>query len=117
VGVLVVAAGRSGVNEVAALRALREAGIRSLLVEGGAAVITSFLSAGLADRLVVGLAPTVIGAGLGSVGDMNVLRVRDGLRLENREVRLAGDDVVIAGDLVTPSVSELTTAEAGDARS
>jgi riboflavin-specific deaminase-like protein len=117
VGVLVVAAGRSGVNEVAALRALREAGIRSLLVEGGAAVITSFLSGGLADRLVVGLAPTVIGAGLGSVGDMNVLRVRDGLRLENREVHLAGDDVVIAGDLVTPSVSELTTAEAGDARS
>jgi GTP cyclohydrolase II len=113
VGVLVVPAGPGGVDVAAALRELRENGVRSLLVEGGASVITSLLAAGLADRLVVGLAPTVIGSGLGSIGDLNVLRVRDGLRLENREIHVAGDDIVIAGDLVRASVTELA-AESGE---
>jgi GTP cyclohydrolase II len=116
VGVLVVPSGPSGVDETAALRALRESGIRSLLVEGGAAVITSVLSAGLADRLVVALAPTVIGSGIGSIGDLNVLRVKDGVRLENREVHLAGEDVIIAGDLVRSPVAEAAGADAADAR-
>ena len=68
-------------------------------MEGGAGVVTSMLGAGLADRLVVGLSPTLIGTGLGSVGELGVLRVRDGLRLHDSEVHLAGEDVLIAGDL------------------
>ena len=37
--------------------------ISSLLVEGGAAVITSFLKEKLADRLIVILAPKIVGRG------------------------------------------------------
>ena len=99
VGVLVVPSGPGGVDATEALRALRHAGVRTLLVEGGAGVVTSMLGAGLADRLVVGLSPTLIGTGLGSVGELGVLRVRDGLRLHDSEVHLAGEDVLIAGDL------------------
>ena len=50
--------------EVPLLRAmslLRERGIRSLMVEGGAAVITSFLKAGLVDALVLTLSPKLVG--------------------------------------------------------
>ena len=49
--------------EVPLLRAmslLRERGIRSLMVEGGAAVITSFLKAGLVDALVLTLSPKLV---------------------------------------------------------
>ena len=80
-----------------------------MLAEGGAAVITSLVSSGLADRLVVGLAPVLLGAGLGSIGNLDVLRVRDGLRLEGLEIHLAGDDLLVAGNLVeTHTVSEST---------
>src|SRR6185369_8891713 len=48
------------------------AGVRSLLVEGGAQVITSLLGAGLVDRIVVGTAPRIIGAGTEAVGDLGV---------------------------------------------
>jgi riboflavin-specific deaminase-like protein len=88
-----------GVDLAAALAVLREAGIRSLLVEGGAAVITSFLRKHLADRVVVGIAPTILGAGTDAVGDLNAGRVSDGLRVNGRSVHLLGDDVVMAGDI------------------
>jgi GTP cyclohydrolase II len=88
-----------GVDLAAALALLREAGIASLLVEGGAAVITSFLRQRLADRVVVGIAPTILGAGTEAVGDLSAARVSDGLRLTERSVHLLGEDVVVAGDI------------------
>ncbi len=103
VSVLVVPAGPFGVDPSAALEALHQAGIRSLLVEGGARVITSFLSLGLADRLIVGIAPRVLGNGTDAVMDLGVTEVSNSLRLERRAVHLAGDDVLIAGDVVLSS--------------
>jgi GTP cyclohydrolase II len=100
VGVQVVAADPPwGVDLAAALAALRAVGVRSLLVEGGAAVITSFLRRRLADRVVVGIAPTILGAGKDAVGDLRAARVSEGLRVIERSVHLLGDDVVLAGDL------------------
>ena len=88
-----------GVDLSAALSLLRATGVRSLLVEGGAAVITSFLRARLADRVVVAIAPKIIGSGTEAVGDLRIARVSDGLRLTDRTVHAFGDDVVVAGDL------------------
>jgi GTP cyclohydrolase II len=100
--VVVARSGPRGVDLSDALRGLHEIGVRSLLVEGGASVITSFL----AEGLIVGLAPTVIGAGLDAVGDLNVARVAEGFRLTNREIHVAGDDLLIAGDIGrSPAVS------------
>ena len=89
-----------GVDLPAALARIRAAGVRSLLVEGGAAVITSFLRQRLTDRVVVGIAPRILGAGTEAVGDLSTLRVSDGLRLSRRSVHLLGDDVVLSGDVV-----------------
>jgi diaminohydroxyphosphoribosylaminopyrimidine deaminase/5-amino-6-(5-phosphoribosylamino)uracil reductase len=88
-----------GVDLPAALSLLRATGVRSLLVEGGAAVITSFLRGRLADRVVVGIAPKIVGSGMEAVGDLSVVRVADGLRVSDRSVHALGDDVVVAGDL------------------
>ena len=99
VGVHVVEPGPHGVDLAGALDTLRALGVRSLLVEGGARVITSFLAEKLVDRLVVGIAPTIIGAGIDAVGDLGVSRVTDSLRLTNRSVHVAGDDLLVAADV------------------
>ena len=101
IGVRVVAAEPPwGVNLAATLALLRDTGLRSLLVEGGAAVITSFLRHRLVDRVVVGIAPRILGAGTEAVGDLSVARVGDGLRLTTRSMHAVGEDFVLAGDVV-----------------
>jgi 3,4-dihydroxy 2-butanone 4-phosphate synthase/GTP cyclohydrolase II len=98
-GIRVLPPGPGGVDLVAALRLLRECGVGSLLVEGGARVITSLLSAGLVDRVVVGTAPKIIGTGTEAVGDLGIARVAEGIGLRNRSVHLTTDDIVTAWDV------------------
>jgi riboflavin biosynthesis pyrimidine reductase len=94
-----VAPGPGGLRMEEVLTLLRSLGVCSLLVEGGGRVITSLLRAGAVDRVVVSLAPTIIGAGVDAVGPLGVDRVADGIRLVNRSVFLAGDDVLIGYDV------------------
>lgn len=88
-----------GVDIAAALAQLRQAGVRSLMVEGGAGVITSLLSSGLVDRLVVSVSPIIIGAGVEAVRELGVGRITDGVRLSNGTVNVIGDDVLLSWDL------------------
>ena len=90
VGVHVVDAGPRGVDLASALRTLRALGVGSLLVEGGGRVITSFFAEKLVDRLVVGIAPAIMGAGIDAVGDLGVASVAESVRLTNRSVHQAG---------------------------
>src|SRR5215211_7510261 len=99
VTVAVVGGGPDGVDLGHGLARLRRLGVRSLLVEGGARVITSMLRGRLADRVVVAVAPVLLGKGTEAVGDLGASAVTDGLRLANRSVHQAGPDLLIAGDL------------------
>ena len=99
VRVVVVPAGPDGVDLGAALETLLAGGVRSVLVEGWARVITSFLSSGLADRLGVGIAPRVLGTGTDAVRDLGITEVASSIRIERPAVHIAGEDVLIAGDL------------------
>lgn len=99
VGVRVVSAGPDGVDIPAALRVLRASGVRSVLVEGGAQVLTAMLAAGAVDRVIVGMAPTIIGSGTEAVGDLGILRVSDGVRLTNRCIHVMADDLLVAWDV------------------
>jgi riboflavin biosynthesis pyrimidine reductase len=83
----------------AVLAELRSTGVESLMVEGGAAVLTSLLGAGLVDRLVVSLSPTIVGTGVEAVGDLGIARIADGIRLSNRTVYLTEEDVLLGWDL------------------
>jgi GTP cyclohydrolase II len=96
-----VRASPDGVDLDDGLARLLALGIRSLLVEGGARVITSLLRARLVDRVVVSVAPVLLGKGIDALGDLGARRVADGLRLANRTVHAVGDDVLIGGDLPT----------------
>ena len=99
VGVQVVEPSPRGVDLASALRTLRALGVSSLLVEGGARVITSFFAERLVDRLVVGIAPTIMGTGIEAVGDLGVARVAESLHLANRSVHQAGGDLLVAADV------------------
>jgi GTP cyclohydrolase II len=99
VGVREVAPSKGGVDMGEALSTLRRDGVRSLLVEGGSRVITSLLRAGCVDRLVVSIAPLLLGSGTEGVGDLGVTRVREGCHLSHRLVHVVGDDVVCTWDV------------------
>jgi 3,4-dihydroxy 2-butanone 4-phosphate synthase/GTP cyclohydrolase II len=101
-----VAAGPGGLQVGEVLRLLRSLGVGSLLVEGGSQVITSMLRAAAVDRVVVSLSPTIIGSGVQAVGPLGVDHVADGIRLANRSVFLAGDDVLMAFDVVRAGAGE-----------
>ena len=88
----------------ALLLCLYKMGIRSLMVEGGARVISSFLAGGLVDQVVLTIAPVFLG-GLRAV-EGNVAEIRRGgahghsLRLWEVGSTQAGDDLIIWGKLV-----------------
>ncbi len=83
-----------GVDLPAALEHLAASGVETLFVEGGSAVITAFLRAGLVDRLLVVTAPLVIGEGIPAVGDLGVEDLAAALRFRPVRLEQRGDDVV-----------------------
>jgi riboflavin biosynthesis pyrimidine reductase len=87
------------VDTASALNMLRLSGVRSLLVEGGARVITALLATRLVHRFVVGCAPLILGRGVDGVGDLGIGRVSEGISLSNRSLCVVDDDVMQAWDV------------------
>ncbi|MFZ5823194.1 MAG: bifunctional diaminohydroxyphosphoribosylaminopyrimidine deaminase/5-amino-6-(5-phosphoribosylamino)uracil reductase RibD [Bacillota bacterium] len=84
------------------LAELGRRGVTSLLVEGGARVHWSFLSQGLADHLMVYVAPKVVGgaAAPGPVAGQGIQKMADAWELvHNMRVTPIGEDVLLEGDL------------------
>ncbi len=77
-----------------ALAALTDRGIRSVLVEGGAALITSLLSARLVDRMIVVTAPKIIGRGMEAIGELGIMRLGDVMTFSSVRIRRLGTDVI-----------------------
>ncbi|MDD3259554.1 MAG: bifunctional diaminohydroxyphosphoribosylaminopyrimidine deaminase/5-amino-6-(5-phosphoribosylamino)uracil reductase RibD [Smithellaceae bacterium] len=67
----------------------------SVLIEGGAAVITSALGQGLVNRLVVVTAPKILGKGIEAVGDLNIRELTDAKILSVRVLSKKGPDVIM----------------------
>ncbi|MDQ5987244.1 MAG: Riboflavin biosynthesis protein RibD [Syntrophus sp. SKADARSKE-3] len=76
------------------LRALVEKDITSVLVEGGATVITSILKERLVDRLMVIVAPKIIGKGIEAVGDLGLRSMDEAIRLSRHRILKKGDDII-----------------------
>ena len=81
----------------ALLSRLGDLGIRSILVEGGASVFTSFLREGLFDRITFFIAPMVIGKGVEGIGDLGIRRIAEHLRFEGVRFRRIGNQIVLDG--------------------
>jgi riboflavin-specific deaminase-like protein len=81
------------------LRRLPTIGVRSLMIEGGGAVITSAMRDRLVDRLIVSIAPKVVGDGVSAVNDLNILRMGDALTFTDISFERLGDDLIFEGRL------------------
>ncbi len=75
-----------------AMQAVRDLGVNSVLVEGGARVLTSFMRTRLVDQLLVTVAPVILG-GLSAVD-----RLPYALELTNVRSFDAGCDLIICGE-------------------
>ncbi len=96
---IVVPTGRDGVLELSAvLSVLWQRGIRTLMVEGGARVIQGFLKSGLADAVVLTLAPRFVG-GYKAVDALGYARQEQIPRLTSVESARLQDDLIIWGEL------------------
>lgn len=82
----------------AALEAIGTHGISSIMIEGGARIITSILERRLADHLVLTIASVMVG-GLRAVGDLQDIGPPVAARLEKPRYQWCGKDLVIRGDL------------------
>ena len=74
-------------------------GITSILVEGGGALLGSLFDAGLVDKVIVFIAPIIIGGDKATtaVGGSGVAEMADALRLEDVNFEKIGDDFVFSG--------------------
>ena len=68
--------------------------------EGGGTLAGSLMDAGLADKIIAFIAPTIIGgkAAPSPIAGAGAERMRDALRLTNVQIRRFGNDVAILGD-------------------
>ena len=91
----------AGLDVREALQSLAKLRIQSILVEGGARVLGSFVDARVADRAFIFIAPKIIGGagGLSAVGGRGVAGVADALRLHSLHVTPIGTDVLVDGAL------------------
>jgi 3,4-dihydroxy 2-butanone 4-phosphate synthase/GTP cyclohydrolase II len=83
---------RGRVSLPALLDRLAESKIQSVMVEGGADVITAFLTERLARRVALTIAPRF-------VGGLNALRLPCDVRLSNVRYQVLGEDVIVEGDI------------------
>ena len=76
---------------------LSKRGVAQLLVEGGPAVITSFLKEQLADQIVVYIAPKILGSqGIADISEP-MAELAEGFGLHYVDIKRFGDDVRLTG--------------------
>jgi diaminohydroxyphosphoribosylaminopyrimidine deaminase/5-amino-6-(5-phosphoribosylamino)uracil reductase len=92
--VIRVPRGPGGLDVESALRALAARGLHRILVEGGGALIRSFLDARLADTLVAFTAGTVLPGGRPSIGGAPVASLGDAPRFRLVEARAVDGDLM-----------------------
>ncbi|MCC6174620.1 MAG: bifunctional diaminohydroxyphosphoribosylaminopyrimidine deaminase/5-amino-6-(5-phosphoribosylamino)uracil reductase RibD [Chloroflexi bacterium] len=94
---------KGGLDLADVLSRLASGGVRSVMVEGGAGIITSLLRGRLVDRLVICIAPKILGAGLDAVGDLGITSLTDALTFSETAIRQLGADIVFDGRVVRPA--------------
>ena len=91
------AAGR--VDLRASLHELWRRDVRTVLLEGGARMITAAMAGRLVDQLTVCIAPKVVGAGIEAVGNLDILKLDDAVTFNSAGFRPLGEDIIFEGRL------------------
>lgn len=90
--------------------------MRSIFVEGGPTVASAFIAAGLADEVLIYVAPALLGGPRLAVGDLGIASMAGIRRLSIEGIERLGDDLLIratvakAAATATPPTHTTTTA-------
>jgi diaminohydroxyphosphoribosylaminopyrimidine deaminase/5-amino-6-(5-phosphoribosylamino)uracil reductase len=74
---------------------MRDQGVHSVLVEGGPTVASAFIAAGLADELLVYLAPVLLGGPRVALGDIGVGSIHGARTLRVLSTSSLGPDLLV----------------------
>lgn len=102
-----------GLELGAQLADLHARGIRSLFVEGGPTLASAFIAAGLADELLIYLAPVLLGGPKLALGELGIPSIDSAMRLDVLSVERLGDDLLL---VASPSTSAPTAQPATAAK-
>lgn len=69
--------------------------VRTVIVEGGATVVSAFIASGLVDELNVYIAPALLGAGIRAVAGLGIETMSHALRAERAESLSLGVDTLV----------------------
>jgi len=93
-----VRTGRNGLLDLSdLLMKAGEFGLRSILVEGGAALATSFIKARLVNKLVLVIAPKLLGEGIEAIADLGLRKLSDAVAVRDMTIERVGQDLVCTG--------------------
>jgi len=90
----------------AVLADLGAKGVQRVFVEGGPTLASAFVRAGLADELLVYVAPVLLGGSRLALGDVGVPTIADARRLAVASVQNLGDDLLIVAHPTTRTRGE-----------
>lgn len=96
-------------NELNLKKILTELGkrnIRSVLVEGGSAVFSSFLKSNLWDSVSVFISPLILGKGIEAVGDLGISSLRDAVNFKDGSFKHIGNQILFEGNRVNTEYGE-----------
>lgn len=88
---------KSGLDLKDLLTKLGKLDVVSLVVEGGSQVLTSFIKQRMADKIMIVIAPIVIGDGIPAFRNLGVKTIKDSIALEGMEWIKSGPDLLVGG--------------------
>lgn len=98
--------GTGQVDLHALIQVLGNRGVGSIMVEGGASLITALLREKLVDRLAVCIAPKILGAGIEAIGDLGIRTLTDLLELKDIALQHYGQDWIVTGNVMYPTLED-----------
>lgn len=75
----------------------KDFGIRSMMIEGGQALASSFIKAGLVDRFDLFIAPKILGQGTPAIADLGNRKIEQALALVRTSVTMLDNDIYLTG--------------------
>ncbi len=81
------------------IKKLGDMEIANLLIEGGPEVSASALREGIVDKIIIILAPKIIGGvkSKGSIGGEGIESLKDSIPIENIKIKRIGEDIIVEG--------------------
>lgn len=92
-------AGSGNIDLKKVTRVLYKKGIKSILAEGGRGIATAFLRSGLVSKVIVIIAPKILGKGVEAIADLGITGIKGALKLRLKSVEKLGDDIIFTASL------------------